>query len=217
MFSFIVNAEESGFVTLTFDDGYSCAYDHALPVLQKNGAQATFYITTQLLGQPGYLTKDQVKELKDHGQEIGSHGFTHRKLTTLSSQEVREELSTSKSMLEEITQAPVNHFAPPYGSVSRQVTRLIKEFYHSIRLTRSGKQQKHPLPVLIKARIVFSTTTLEDFDSWLQLEAARKGWLVLVYHHIDWQENALSVSPDVLNEHIKLIKAHDLQIVTIGE
>ncbi|MFH0778429.1 MAG: glycosyltransferase [Candidatus Eisenbacteria bacterium] len=63
-----------------------------------------------------YLEKEDVRALAKAGVEIGSHGHTHEAFSLLSREGARRELLTSKHMLEEITERPVEYFAFPTGT-----------------------------------------------------------------------------------------------------
>ncbi|HLY67424.1 MAG TPA: polysaccharide deacetylase family protein, partial [Chloroflexota bacterium] len=58
-------------VVLSFDDGYADFYTAAWPLLKKYGFSATAYIVIDFLGRPGYMSWQDVQELRDAGVEIG--------------------------------------------------------------------------------------------------------------------------------------------------
>jgi len=97
-----------GAVALTFDDGYEDNFRHALPVLERLGLPATFFIATGLVGTAGTLDRyrgccgkdgmlgwEQVRELRSRGHEIGGHGRMHLELARLPGDEARAELEGS--------------------------------------------------------------------------------------------------------------------------
>jgi peptidoglycan/xylan/chitin deacetylase (PgdA/CDA1 family) len=59
---------------------------------------------------------DQVREMANHGVEIGSHTRTHPRLSLLSDESLWEEIEGSKRELEEQLSRPVVSFAYPYGT-----------------------------------------------------------------------------------------------------
>lgn len=69
-----------GRLTLTFDDGFVEDYTDVWPVLRERDVAASLAITPRLLGEPGYLTADQLAELADDGWEVMAHGRRHRYL-----------------------------------------------------------------------------------------------------------------------------------------
>ena len=76
---------------------------------------------SQLLRKRFSLTWDQVLEMSGHKIEYGSHGVTHRILTTLSPEEIDKEALESKRLLEERLGSKVLFFVCPNGDTSPQI------------------------------------------------------------------------------------------------
>ena len=57
-------------IILTFDDGYEDNYTEMLPILEEYGMKATVYVITNQIGQPGYLTWDQLRAMQVRGIAI---------------------------------------------------------------------------------------------------------------------------------------------------
>lgn len=102
-------------VVLTFDDGDESWMTTALPLLTERGVVAEFCITSDYVGQPGMIGPAAVRELVAAGMGVQSHARTHRPLSTLSPQELVEELTTSKQRLEEWSGRPVVALTLPGG------------------------------------------------------------------------------------------------------
>lgn len=103
-------------IALTFDDGYEDMYTNTLPLLKKYNMKGTMYIIVNALGKPGYLTKEQVKEMADSGYvEIAAHTLNHPDLRLKDWQAANYEIGGSKRELEKIIGQPVTDFAYPYG------------------------------------------------------------------------------------------------------
>ncbi|MBK9944162.1 MAG: polysaccharide deacetylase family protein [Kouleothrix sp.] len=102
-------------IALTFDDGYEDAYTNALPILQRYGMVGTFYIVNSLVGQPGYMTWDQLAVLRDAGMELGAHSVSHLNLTTLDQATAAAEIGQSKTDLESRLGISVSSFCYPAG------------------------------------------------------------------------------------------------------
>ncbi|GBD14875.1 Poly-beta-1,6-N-acetyl-D-glucosamine N-deacetylase [bacterium HR25] len=122
-------------VILTFDDGYDDAYAHAFPLLKRYGFTATFAVVTGFLGQPGYLTWEQVREMAEAGMEIVSHTAHHVDLAAAPPEQARQELRESRAALEEALGRPVQLLVYPYGEpftragseARERVVRLVRE------------------------------------------------------------------------------------------
>lgn len=127
-------------VVLSFDDGYEDAYTEAFPVLKKYGFRGAFAIITGKIGQEGYLTWEQILEMKKAGMEFLSHSVSHMDLRTLSNKTLGEELTQSKKILEEKLSAPIIGFVYPAGKYNQRIIEAVKKAgYKAARTTKNGK------------------------------------------------------------------------------
>ena len=83
-------------IILTFDDGDISNYTIAYPILKKYNFKATFFIITDKVDTPGYVTWQNIKEMSDNEMEIGSHTKSHAYLPRLSDSEISFEFKNSK-------------------------------------------------------------------------------------------------------------------------
>lgn len=117
-------------ILLFFDDGLRSVYNFAFPLAKKYEIRfAVAFLPSEKEPYPksGKMTLDQLREMRDSGLiEVVSHSFNHLNLTTLSDDEIREELSLSKEFLEKNI-GPCHHLVVPYGSSNEAVRRLAKE------------------------------------------------------------------------------------------
>ncbi len=112
-------------VSVSFDDGFADNLEVAAPLLAARGIEATVFITTSYVDgsarAPGaMLSPAGVRELHDAGVEIGSHGRRHVSFHRLTQAEVREEMRSSKSWLEDLLGVEVVSFAYPHGHHDRR-------------------------------------------------------------------------------------------------
>jgi len=114
-------------VILSFDDGYEDNYRVVLPMLEERGMKAVFYMVTNDIGQPGYLTWDNLFDMERRGMEIGSHTANHLPLTTLSPDKQREELRLSKLMLEWKGMKTIYSFSYPNGAYDDSIVAMLAE------------------------------------------------------------------------------------------
>ena len=152
-------------VMITFDDGYESDYHTALPALARFGFKAVTFITANLVGRPGYLTWDKIRELADAGFSVQSHSLNHRFLTTLDAKELSVELKKSKEAIEDKVGAKVNYVAAPGGRVSGVVVRAAAEAgYAGIFNSKPGYAISRESSIFVFNRFVLKNTiTLPEF------------------------------------------------------
>lgn len=103
-------------VLLTFDDGHHTHYDTVLPALKRHDMVGTFFIMTVVLGNPGWVTRDQVREMRDAGMSIGSHTWDHQSVKDLkTAKDFKTQFTDPRKELEQITGKPVTTLAYPFG------------------------------------------------------------------------------------------------------
>jgi peptidoglycan/xylan/chitin deacetylase (PgdA/CDA1 family) len=129
--------KEERSVAITFDDGCESDLIVAAPLLKQAGFQATFYVTVGFLGQRGYLSPAQLRELSSMGFEIGCHSMTHPYLSDLDSQGLHREIAEARQQLEQILGAPVKHYACPGGRYDRRAREVaLQAGYASVATSR---------------------------------------------------------------------------------
>lgn len=125
-------------VAVTFDDGFASDCELALPILAARDLRATFFVVADLVGRPGRLSGDGVRELAAAGMTIGSHGLTHRSWRELRAGELDEELRGSRAWLEDLTGAPVRSAACPLGRYDARVLRSVRRAGYAQVFTSDG-------------------------------------------------------------------------------
>lgn len=110
-------------VVLTFDDGHESNFSTVFPILMKFGFRAEFFVTVSSVGQPGFMSWENLKHLSAAGMSIQSHGLHHRSLADLSDNELSTELQSSKNQLERYLGTEVKYLAVPGGFTNKRVYR----------------------------------------------------------------------------------------------
>jgi peptidoglycan/xylan/chitin deacetylase (PgdA/CDA1 family) len=113
-------------VFITFDDSNSSDFLIALPALVRRQMRASFFVVSERMGLPGFLSPEQVRELAGAGMTIGSHGTQHRLWPRLGAGELDQELKASRRSLEEVAGRTVDQAACPYGGYNRRVLRAAR-------------------------------------------------------------------------------------------
>lgn len=127
-------------LAITFDDAFEDFKLAAFPVLRNFGFTATVFAPTSAIGlrenwdganevPRALMTWDDISELASNGVSFGSHTRRHCDLTTISANDVADELGASRRELEERLSRPAPYFAPPYGRSNAKVRSAIAERY----------------------------------------------------------------------------------------
>jgi peptidoglycan/xylan/chitin deacetylase (PgdA/CDA1 family) len=114
----------AGELALTFDDGPNPAWTpKLLEVLAEHEIRATFF----MLGGRAQAQPALVKSVVEAGHLIGNHSWSHPNLARTAASKVREELTRTKDVLEQITGKPVKYFRPPFGARRPVVFKIARE------------------------------------------------------------------------------------------
>jgi len=160
----------SSSLVLTFDDGYEDFYTEAYPLLKKYEIKATVYIIINALDKPGYLTKDQVRELAaSKFIEIGSHTFNHLDLKTLNNRKAGFEIVNSKKALENISGKQILSFCYPYGHYNDYDIKLAQEAGYLASLTTNAGFKHSILDIHTLTRLRPDSRRGSEFSKWLKM------------------------------------------------
>lgn len=113
---------------LTFDDGGAGALQVAAPLLESHGMRGIFFVTTSMIGRPGFLNEGQLRELAQRGHAIGSHSVTHpARFSALTREAMLREWRESRATLEAILGTAVRLASVPGGYHSAAVAAAAAE------------------------------------------------------------------------------------------
>ena len=114
-------------VMISFDDTRLDHFTVGLTELNKYGFKGVFFIMTVSLNRPGYMTKDQVKQLADEGHVIGLHTWNHKNVKTFIEEDWAIQVKKPWDQLKAITAKPVDYFAYPFGLWDKPGLEKIKQ------------------------------------------------------------------------------------------
>jgi peptidoglycan/xylan/chitin deacetylase (PgdA/CDA1 family) len=151
-------------IVLSFDDCYADNYRFAYKILKKYQMTGTFFLISDMIGQKGHMTADQVVEMSEAGMDMQSHTKTHAMLTIVGNDRQKQELALSKTRIEHLTGKPVCAVAYPFGRYKMVTTTIAAEEGYELGLsTVYGKFHSIGKPFeLTRIRIVM-TTRLSTF------------------------------------------------------
>ena len=112
--------ENKKLISFTYDDGPSEYTSELLKTLEVNNSSATFF----MIGNKIKENESTVLEIYNSNSEIGSHGYSHKDLTTISKKEINNELNSFNIIFREITNDKVKYLRPAYGRYNKEVLSL---------------------------------------------------------------------------------------------
>lgn len=119
--------QQAGFA-ITVDDGGVSFYTHVARRLEDRGWRAHCFITTGRIGQPGFLDREQIRELRSRGHLIGSHSVSHpTRFSNCSSAQMLKEWTESREALRDLLHEDVTVASIPGGYYSHRVAMAAAE------------------------------------------------------------------------------------------
>ncbi len=137
-------------IMLTFDDTDLDQFTIVNPTLKKLGYKAVYFIMTVSIGRKGkfvdYMSSDQIKQLSDEGNIIGSHTYDHKNFKKYAGKDWEEQLDKPTKRLEEITGKKMTEFAYPFGLWNAEgIPELKKRGFRMAFQLSTKRDEKDPL------------------------------------------------------------------------
>ena len=86
------------------------------------------------------LTWEQIREMRQHGIEFGSHTLSHPHMAFLPLEQAYQEMAESKQILEQRLGEPIHHFAFPAGSYTNELIEMARQVGYTSLFVRSRSQ-----------------------------------------------------------------------------
>ena len=113
---------------ITVDDGGESYYTALAERLERRGWRGHCFVTTDFIGERGFLSRSQIRELAERGHVIGSHSASHpARFNTLPFHRIATEWARSRATLEDLIGKAVDVASVPGGSYSPVVARAACE------------------------------------------------------------------------------------------
>jgi peptidoglycan/xylan/chitin deacetylase (PgdA/CDA1 family) len=163
------------YAAVTFDDGFVCVVQNALPELEARQIPATMFVPTGSLGGPPRWVKDPMAPARSEtvlsaeqlrglaGNRflgIGSHTVNHPNLARLQPDQALAELADSKTTLESILGGKVSLFSFPHGEHNEALVQQARAVGYQRVFTIS------PRLAFARANEFVSGRTLVDPADW---------------------------------------------------
>lgn len=184
-------------IALTFDDGpYPFYTPLLLHQLEQANAPATFFLVGRTMQEYPQL----VERILASGGEIGNHTFNHFALTTLTDDQVSEQIMRCGTLLEQYTGQRPTLFRPPHGRYDVRIVDIARKLGYRTILWNDAPDDvpvnKEEVPVSVIVERVVSQ--------------AKPGGIVLLH---SGQYNTIAAMPDIISE----LRAQDYSFVTVSQ
>jgi poly-beta-1,6-N-acetyl-D-glucosamine N-deacetylase len=138
-------------ILLTIDDAFQSFYDVAWPYLKKNKIPFILFVSTEPIGNLGYMTWDQLKEInKENFAIIGHHSHSHEYLIEKSNDEFIKDIEQSNKIFKEKIGYIPKLFSYPFGEYSEFMRNYISKNFNFAFGQHSGvidlNKEKFQLP-----------------------------------------------------------------------
>lgn len=111
-------------VALTVDDGGRSFLTVLADRLEARGWRGHAFMTTGMMGRPGFLTAADLRELDRRGHVVGTHSATHpQRFSACSWDQMVSEWTDSRAALEDVLGHAVEVGSLPGGYLSRRVAQ----------------------------------------------------------------------------------------------
>lgn len=140
---------------LTFDDGGASCFDPIAEILERHGLRGRFFVVTSRLGQPGFLSAQQCRQLAERGHIIGSHSDSHPPVFSSLAVHIQvKEWRDSRTALEQIVGSSITSASVPGGNFARTVARSAAEAGYELLFTSEplNRPSRRPGDLLIAGR-----------------------------------------------------------------
>ncbi len=136
-------------IMLTFDDTDYDQYEVGAKVLDKYGYKGAYFIMTVSIGKKGkvhYMSKEDIKDLADRGNTIGSHSYDHQNFKKYTGDDWITQIEKPTAKLEEITGGKILDFAYPFGLWNSEgIPELKKRGFRAAYALAQKRDENEPL------------------------------------------------------------------------
>ena len=161
-------------VLITIDDGYLSGYEVGFSVLKEFHYPATYFIYTEFVNKGGKsMTWAQLAEMRDAGMEIGCHTVSHKDLRHVPNRAagdydawLKNEVETSKQILEEKLGIKISTIAYPYGWNNEKVHAAVRAAGYEAAFTVYGQRLGMATNALTLGRYDVTTKDARGHNSY---------------------------------------------------
>ncbi len=209
-----------GAVSFTFDDGTLSHSEIAAPEMERFGFRGTAYVMPDQIGQTGYMSLAQIRELRDRYRwDVAAHHavpFTEFAAADLEA----TILGVQRYLREQGFGGGAAHLAYPLSKQEPEVVRpLVRKHFTTARIAGAGPETLPPAdPHLLRAVNVLDTTSAEELGEVAQRARENGEWAILMFHHLtETAGNELEYPIERFRRALELIDETGVEVVPVSE
>lgn len=207
----------TGAAVLTFDDGWETQYTRAAPIMQEYGFAGTAYVIPANVGKDGFMSLDQIINLKDEYRwSIGAHDL--KRLDFLNVDELKNIFEKNKPFFNNLS-IDRPDFSYPNGKMSPALIETLPQYYSSGRsIIEYSESQPPGDPYRLRTINIVPGISRELIQSRLA-EAQLNGELaILIFHKItENKEYETEISEEEFRFICQMISDSGIEVKTMSE
>ena len=237
--------QPKGVLILSFDDRNFDDWERAIPLFDRYGAHATFFVS----GEISNAVVRTMKKLRAHGHSIGLHGLRHadadREIAAKGAERYYEDDISRQKRMCDVSYVPVCSFGYPNGRRTEETDRLFfNKGFERVRCSVPGATPYDPSGVkqagrkpLVANEALYSPakdlpgirlirtitvgeayhTDIGEILACLKRAAAHKEVFAITSHGISPDAEGIHMKTEWLEAILKLAKELDLRVIGFDE
>ena len=201
-------------MSLTYDDGLGSQIEHAVPVLDRAGIKATFFLSGGNVAEFAPLLKQ--------GHELASHTLRHpcnADLAALGAPEMAAELDAGNAAVQALGVSGKLTFAYPCGQMSMKgmesYVPLVKERFRAARGVAGVVADPAGLDLYnVPAWFPPSSSDGADVIAFIERAAQSHGWAVIGVHGVSESGEYLQLSQPAHDKIVAYLAEHQQTLWT---
>jgi len=115
-------------ILITVDDAFQSFYEVAWPFLKENRIPFILFVSTEPVGNRGYMTWEQIREVeKEKFAVIGHHSHSHEYLIDKTNEDFEKDIETANRIFNEKIGYVPSLFSYPFGEYSEFMRNYISK------------------------------------------------------------------------------------------
>ena len=222
----MIDEQQGGVVSFTFDDSWKDHFTVAAPKLEEYGYRGTFYTIADpvVQGYSQYMSLSDLHDLQDSGHEIASHASSITAHSTgfdaMTRSQLVEEFRKIKGWLAENGFNGRDHLAFPMGRNRPQDADIYRQFFSTARATTGFQQETvRPYdPMRLRCLYVHQSTPASEVNAAIDLAKEYGSWLILCFHKLRAAPAADDEYPiSDFNSIVDACQSKSMRVATIGD